>query len=101
MNLIDAGAISSKQGREVFAAMFGSGKAAAQIVEERGLKQVSDTGAIEALCKQVMDANPKAVGEYKSGKLGSINFLKGQVLKLSQGKANPQVVNDLLAKLLA
>ena len=100
VNLIDDGKISSKQGKEVFAEMFASGKAAAQIVRERGLEQVSDTGAIEALCKQVMDANPKAVGEYKAGKLGSINFLKGQVLKISQGKANPQVVNDLLAKLL-
>ena len=101
VNLIDAGAISSKQGKEVFAEMFASGKGAAQIVKERGLEQVSDTGAIEALCQQVMDANPKAVGEYKSGTLGSINFLKGRVLKISQGKANPQVVNDLLAKLLA
>ena len=101
VNLIDDGKISSKQGKEVFAEMFASGKAAAEIVKERGLEQVSDTGAIEALCRQVMDANPKAVGEYKSGKLGSINFLKGQVLKLSQGKANPQVVNDLLAKLLS
>ncbi len=101
VNLIDDGAISSKQGKEVFAAMFESGKSAAQIVGERGLQQVSDTGAIEALCRQVMDANPKSVAEYKSGKLGSINFLKGQVLKISQGKANPQVVNDMLAKLLA
>ena len=101
VNLIDDGTISSKQGREVFAGMFGSGKGAAQIVEERGLKQVSDTGAIEAICQQVMDANPKAVAEYKSGKLGSINFLKGQVLKISQGKANPQIVSDTLAKLLA
>jgi aspartyl-tRNA(Asn)/glutamyl-tRNA(Gln) amidotransferase subunit B len=100
VNLIDDGKISSKQGKDVFAEMFASGKPAAQIVKERGLEQVSDTGAIEALCKQVMDANPKAVGEYKAGKLGSINFLKGQVLKISQGKANPQVVNDLLAKLL-
>ena len=100
VNLIDDGKISSKQGKEVFAEMFASGKPAAQIVKERGLEQVSDTGAIEALCKQVMYANPKAVGEYKAGKLGSINFLKGQVLKISQGKANPQVVNDLLAKLL-
>ena len=101
VNLIDDGKISSKQGKEVFAEMFASGKAAAQIVEERGLEQVSDTGAIEALCQQVMDANPKAVGEYKAGKLGSINFLKGQVLKISHGKANPQAVNDLLAKLLS
>jgi aspartyl-tRNA(Asn)/glutamyl-tRNA(Gln) amidotransferase subunit B len=101
VNLIDDGKISSKQGKEVFAEMFAGGKGSAQIVKERGLEQVSDTGAIEAMCRQVMDANPKAVGEYKSGKLGSINFLKGQVLKLSQGKANPQVVNDLLAKLLS
>ncbi len=101
VNLIEDGKISSKQGKEVFAEMFASGKGAAAIVKERGLEQVSDTGAIEALCQQVMDANPKAVGEYKAGKLGSINFLKGQVLKLSQGKANPQVVNDLLAKLLS
>jgi aspartyl-tRNA(Asn)/glutamyl-tRNA(Gln) amidotransferase subunit B len=101
VNLIDDGKINSKQGKDVFAEMFGSGKAAAQIVKERGLEQVSDTGAIEALCQQVMDANPKAVAEYKSGKTGSINFLKGQVIKLSQGKANPQVVNDTLAKLLA
>ena len=101
VNLIDDGAISSKQGKEVFAEMFGSGNSAAQIVGERGLKQESDTGAIEVLCKQAMDANPKAVAEYKAGKLGSINFLKGQVLKISQGKANPQVVSDVLARLLA
>jgi aspartyl-tRNA(Asn)/glutamyl-tRNA(Gln) amidotransferase subunit B len=101
VNLIDDGTISSKQGREVFSEMFASGRAAAQIVEERGLKQVSDTGAIEALCRQVIDANPKPVAEYKAGKTQSINFLKGQVIKLSQGKANPQVVNDTLAKLLA
>jgi aspartyl-tRNA(Asn)/glutamyl-tRNA(Gln) amidotransferase subunit B len=101
VNLIDDGKINSKQGKEVFTEMFGSGKAAAQIVRERGLEQVSDAGAIDALCRQVMDANPKAVAEYKAGKTGSINFLKGQVLKLSQGKANPQVVNDTLARLLA
>jgi aspartyl-tRNA(Asn)/glutamyl-tRNA(Gln) amidotransferase subunit B len=101
VNLIDGGTISSKQGKEVFAEMFGSGKTAAKIVEERGLKQESDTGAIEALCKQAMDANPKAVTEYRAGKLGSINFLKGQVLKNSHGKANPQVVSEVLARLLA
>jgi aspartyl-tRNA(Asn)/glutamyl-tRNA(Gln) amidotransferase subunit B len=100
VNLIDDGAINSKQGKEVFGEMFASGKPAAQIVKERGLEQVSDTGAIEALCKQVIDANPKPVAEYKGGKTGSINFLKGQVIKLSQGKANPQVVNDILARLL-
>ncbi|MDB6153966.1 MAG: gatB [Chthoniobacteraceae bacterium] len=101
INLLDEGKISTKQGKEVFSAMFESGKSALQIVEEKGLKQESDTGLIEALCLQVIEANPKAVAEYKAGKQQSINFLKGQVIKLSQGKANPAVVNDILAVKLA
>lgn len=101
VNLVDSGTINGTQAKEVFLEMFSSGKAARAIVEERGLKQESDTGAIEALCKEVMDANPKAVDEYKAGKLASINFLKGQVMKRSQGKANPAVVGEVLAKLLA
>jgi aspartyl-tRNA(Asn)/glutamyl-tRNA(Gln) amidotransferase subunit B len=101
-HLIDAGTISFKQGREVvFAEMFATGKSAAQVVEEKGLKQESDTGAIEALCRQAIEASPKAVAEYKSGKLQAINAIKGQVMKLSQGKANPGVVGQILEKLLA
>jgi aspartyl-tRNA(Asn)/glutamyl-tRNA(Gln) amidotransferase subunit B len=65
------------------------------------MKQVSDTGAIEALCKQAIDANPKAVAEYKAGKAQAINAIKGQVMKLSQGKANPVVVGEILARMLA
>jgi aspartyl-tRNA(Asn)/glutamyl-tRNA(Gln) amidotransferase subunit B len=101
VNLIDAGTINSTQGREVFAEMFSTGKAAAQIVEERGLKQESDTGAIEALCQQAIANSAKAVAEYKSGKLQAINSIKGQVMKLSQGKANPAVVGQVLERLLA
>ncbi len=99
--LIDSGTINGKQGKEVFADMIGSGKDPSVIVEEKGLKQESDLGAIEALCRQVMDANPKPVAEYKAGKTASINFLKGQVMKMSQGKANPAIAGELLAKLLA
>ena len=99
--LIDAGTISATQGKAVFAEMFASGKTAAAIVEEKGLKQESDSGAIEGLCQQIIDANPKAVAEYKAGKTASINFLKGQVMKLSAGKANPNMVGEVLAKLLA
>jgi aspartyl-tRNA(Asn)/glutamyl-tRNA(Gln) amidotransferase subunit B len=98
---VKGGTISGRQAREVFAEMFATGKDPVLIVEERGLKQESDTGAIETLCKQVIEANPKPVAEYKAGKLQSLNFLKGQVLKLSQGKANPQVVGDVLAGHLA
>jgi aspartyl-tRNA(Asn)/glutamyl-tRNA(Gln) amidotransferase subunit B len=70
-------------------------------VEEKGLKQESDVGALEALCQQAIEANPKAVAEYRAGKAASINFLKGQVMKLSQGKANPALVGDLLVKKLS
>jgi aspartyl-tRNA(Asn)/glutamyl-tRNA(Gln) amidotransferase subunit B len=101
VNLIDTGVISGKQGKEVFTEMFATGKAASHIVEEKGLKQESDQGALEGLCKQAIEANPKAVAEFKAGKAASINFLKGQVMKLSQGKANPAIVGDILARLLA
>ena len=99
-NLVEDGKISSKQGKEVFADMFASGKSPAAIVEEKGLKQESDAGAIEALCREVIAANPKSVEAYKAGKAAAINFLKGQVMKLSKGKANPNLVSEVLAKLL-
>ena len=100
--LIEEGKISGTQGKEVFAGMFAApGKSAAQVAEEKGLKQESDTGAIEAICDQVLAANPKAIAEYKGGKTASINFLKGQVMKLSQGKANPNVVGEVLARKLS
>ena len=101
VNAIDDGKINGKQGKEVFAEMFATGKPAAVIIEEKGLKQESDLGAIEALCDQAIAASPKAVAEYKSGKPASLNFIKGQVMKLSQGKANPVVVGEVLAKKLA
>ncbi len=63
--------------------------------------QVSDTGAIEALCDQAIASSAKAVAEYKAGKLQAINSIKGQVMKLSQGKANPTVVGEILARKLA
>ena len=101
VNIIHGGSISSKQGKEVFTEMFATGKAPAAIVEEKGMKQESDAGALEVLCKQAIEASAKAVAEYKAGKLGAINAIKGQVMKLSGGKANPAIVNDLLQKLLS
>jgi aspartyl-tRNA(Asn)/glutamyl-tRNA(Gln) amidotransferase subunit B len=98
--LVDEGKISSKQGKDVFAEMFATGKSPGLIVEERGLKQESDLGAIESLCGQVIAANPKSVEDYKAGKVTAINFLKGQVMKLSKGKANPNLVGEILVKLL-
>lgn len=101
VNLIDEGKINGKQGKEVFAAMFETGKSAAVIVEEKGLKQESDTSAIEPFCDEVIAANPGPVADYKSGKTAAINFLKGQVMKLSKGKANPAVVDEILKKKLS
>ncbi|HEY5754112.1 MAG TPA: Asp-tRNA(Asn)/Glu-tRNA(Gln) amidotransferase subunit GatB [Chthoniobacterales bacterium] len=101
VNLVEDGKINGKQAKEVFAEMFATDKTAAVIVEEKGLQQESDLGAIEELCRQAIEASPKAVAEYKAGKLPAINAIKGQVMKLSKGKANPAIVGDLLAKLLA
>src|SRR5438132_8462367 len=100
VNLIDSGQISGKQGKEVFAEMFASGKGAAAIVKEKGIEQLSDAGAIEALCEQVIAANPKPAADFKAGNAASLNFLKGQVMKLSRGKANPQLAGEILERKL-
>jgi aspartyl-tRNA(Asn)/glutamyl-tRNA(Gln) amidotransferase subunit B len=100
VNLIDSGKISGKQGKEVFAEMFASGKNAAQIVKEKGIEQLSDLSAIEAICDEVIAANPKPVADLKAGNVASLNFLKGQVMKLSKGKANPQLVGEILERKL-
>jgi aspartyl-tRNA(Asn)/glutamyl-tRNA(Gln) amidotransferase subunit B len=98
--LIDSGKISGKQGKEVFAEMFSTGKSAAAIVKEKGIEQVSDTGAIEKFCDEVIAANPKPAADFKAGNAASLNFLKGQVMKLSKGKANPQLAGEILEKKL-
>ena len=100
VNLIDSGKISGKQGKEVFAEMFATGRSAAAIVKEKGIEQLSDMSALEALCDEVIAANPKPVTEFKAGNLPSLNFLKGQVMKLSKGKANPQLAGEILERKL-
>src|SRR6266581_8765582 len=89
VNLIDSGKISGKQGKEVFSEMFSSGKGAAAIVKEKGIEKLSDTNAIAKFCDEVIAANPKPAADFKAGNAASLNFLKGQVMKLSKGKANP------------
>jgi aspartyl-tRNA(Asn)/glutamyl-tRNA(Gln) amidotransferase subunit B len=100
VGLIAAGQISGKQAKEVFAEIFASGKSASQIVKEKGVEQLSDAEAIEAFCDDVIAANPKPVADFRAGHAASLNFLKGQVMKLSKGKANPQVVGDILERKL-
>jgi aspartyl-tRNA(Asn)/glutamyl-tRNA(Gln) amidotransferase subunit B len=100
VNLIDSGKISSKQGKDVFAEMFATGKTATAIVKEKGIEQLSDVSAIETLCDEVIAANPKPVVDFRAGNVASLNFLKGQVIKLSKGKANPQLVGEILERKL-
>jgi aspartyl-tRNA(Asn)/glutamyl-tRNA(Gln) amidotransferase subunit B len=100
VNLVEAGTISGKQAKEVFAEMFASGKTAESIVQEKGITQLSDAGAIEKLCDEVIAANPKPVADFKAGHAASLNFLKGQVLKLSKGAANPALVGEILERKL-
>ena len=100
IKLISDDTISGKIAKDVFAEMYTSGKAAADIVEEKGLKQVTDTGAIEAIVDEVIAENPDNVEAYKGGKDKLFGFFVGQVMKKTQGKANPAVVNELLKKKL-
>ncbi|MFP4098832.1 MAG: Asp-tRNA(Asn)/Glu-tRNA(Gln) amidotransferase subunit GatB [Alphaproteobacteria bacterium] len=96
IDLIADNTISGKIAKDVFAEMFTSGKDAATIVEEKGLKQVTDTSAIEALTDEVIAENPDNVTAYKGGKDKLFGFFVGQVMKKSQGKANPATVNQIL-----
>jgi len=98
--LIEDQTISGKIAKDVFAEMFESGKDAALIVEEKGLKQLTDTGAIEALIDGVIADNPDNVAQYRAGKDKLFGFFVGQVMKKSQGKANPASVNEILKKKL-
>ena len=96
VGLIEDGTISGKIAKDVFADMFETGKQAADIVEEKGLKQVSDSGAIEAMIDEVLAANEDKVAEYRGGKDKLFGFFVGQVMKASKGQANPGMVNQLL-----
>ena len=100
VDLISDGSISGKIAKEVFADMFETGKNAKQIVEEKGLKQVSDEGSIITMIDDVMASNQDKVDEYRSGKEKLFGFFVGQVMKASQGQANPGVVNQILKEKL-
>jgi aspartyl-tRNA(Asn)/glutamyl-tRNA(Gln) amidotransferase subunit B len=96
IGLVDTGKLSTKMAQDVFVEMFSTGESPAEIAENKNLIQVSDTGAIEQLCDQVIAANPGPVADYKAGKVAALNFLKGQVMKLSKGNANPARVGEIL-----
>ena len=94
------GEISGKLAKEIFAKMAATGEAPVAIIEREGLKQISDTGALEKIVDQVIASNPKQLEQYRGGKATVIGFFVGQVMKASRGQANPAVVNELLRKKL-
>lgn len=100
IRLLFEGVISTKIAKTVFEEMYRSGKDADTVVKEKGLQQVSDTGAIEKIIADVIASNPKQVAEYKAGKEKLLGYFVGQAMKASQGKANPDLVNELLKKKL-
>ena len=101
LELVDEGTISGKQSKELYADVKGTSRSPKEVAKQRGMAQVSDASVLEALCKRIVDANPKPAAAYRSGKTGTIGFFVGQVMKETNGSANPGLVNDLLKKLLA
>jgi aspartyl-tRNA(Asn)/glutamyl-tRNA(Gln) amidotransferase subunit B len=101
IDLIADGTISGRLAKDVFAAMVETGERPGRIVEERGLRQVTDTGAIESAIDAMLAANADKVAEYRSGKDKLYGFFVGQVMKATQGKANPAALNEILKKKLA
>ncbi len=100
VQVIDEGIISKQIGKEVFAEMFRSGELPEAVIERKGLKQSNDSGEIEALCREAIAGNAKAVAQYKEGNAKALNALKGPVMKATKGKANPAVLDEILRKLI-
>jgi aspartyl-tRNA(Asn)/glutamyl-tRNA(Gln) amidotransferase subunit B len=100
MRLVDQGKISGKQAKEVYAAIAGTGQAPGDVIARLGMQQVSDAAAIEALVRQAVEQNPRQAEQLRAGKTSLTGFFVGLVMKQSKGAANPQLVNDLLKKLL-
>jgi aspartyl-tRNA(Asn)/glutamyl-tRNA(Gln) amidotransferase subunit B len=98
---IEAGSITGASGKKVFATMFETGKSAEEVISAQGLSQIQDAGEIERLCREVVEKNPENVAKYRAGNEGVFKSFVGQVMKASRGRANPQVVNEILKRLLA
>lgn len=100
VNLIEKGTISNNIGKQIIFTMLEDGTSASKIVEEKGLSQISDEGAIKEIVQKVVSSNPQQVSAYKAGKTQLLGFFVGQVMKETKGRANPKTVNELLIELL-
>ena len=100
ISLIEKNTISNNIGKQIIIDMLKEGTSAKEIVEKKGLSQITDTSAIKEICAKVVEENPKEVESYKGGKVQLLGFFVGQVMKQSKGRANPKVVNQLLKEIL-
>lgn len=100
LRLVDAGTISGKQAKELYAAVVNTDRAPEDVVRERGMAVIGDESAIEAIAKSVLEANPKQVAAYRAGKTALLGFFVGQIMKQTKGSADPAVVNGVLGRLL-
>jgi len=101
LTLVDQGTISGKLAKTVFENMVATGKDPEAIVKEKGLIQISDTGALEALAQEIINANPKEAADYRAGKTKVLGFFVGQLMKQTRGQANPQLANEIFQRILA
>ncbi len=101
LSLVEAGKISGAQAKKVFSALSGTERAAGEVVLDLGMSVVSDDAELRPVCQRVVDENPKNVALYRAGKLGLLGFFVGQVMKQTEGRANPQLVSQLLTEMLA
>lgn len=100
ISLVGRGEITNTAAKEILGETLASGRRPSAIVDERGLRQVSDAGALEGVVRQVVDANPRAVADYRAGKSTAVTFFIGQVMRATKGKANPAMTTDLIRKML-
>ncbi|MDR1303173.1 MAG: Asp-tRNA(Asn)/Glu-tRNA(Gln) amidotransferase GatCAB subunit B, partial [Puniceicoccales bacterium] len=100
VGLIGEGILSKQTAQDVFIEMFKTGRGARAIIEQRGLAQNSDERELVHFCEAAIENNPKAAAEYRSGKGTAINVLKGNIMKATQGQANPALIDKILHKLL-
>jgi aspartyl-tRNA(Asn)/glutamyl-tRNA(Gln) amidotransferase subunit B len=99
--IVERGEITAASGKKVFATMFDNGKKAADIIAAEGMSQISDSGAIETIARAVVAKSPDNVAKYRSGSEGVFKFFMGQVMRETRGQANPQIVNEILKRVLA
>jgi aspartyl-tRNA(Asn)/glutamyl-tRNA(Gln) amidotransferase subunit B len=98
--LVDKGDISGKIAKTVFDEMAATGKDPETVIQEKGLTQISDAGALEAVAREIIAAHPKEAADYKAGKTKVLGFFVGQLMKKTKGQANPQLANEIFQRLL-